>query len=415
MFRKLKWRFVVLIMSMLILVFVGIFGAIYGLTANSMNKQSQFTLEKIMRAPPRPVPDSRDAFGSLIVETDSQGEILLLMSYLEVDEQAVEAAVEKILGKATAGSEAGTEAAAGTVAVANQNFGRVKIGETSYDYLVSEMPAGYKMVLLDRTPVHASLNDLLMVFIWVGVGSLLVLFGVSVFFASRAVKPIQAAFEKQQQFLADASHELRTPLTVIQTQLALLGSLGDPQEVKWIEGIKTETTNMAGLVTDMLDLAKLDHVAEPVRVEASLKALLEKSLLSYEAIFFERGIELSVSFEEEVMSRMDPEGIRRVLVILLDNALKYTPSGGHVEIRLSREKHKAWLRIRNTGEGIPEDRLEAIFDRFVRLDASRTKATGGYGLGLAIARGIAEQHGGRLTASSHPGEWTEMTLVLPGV
>jgi len=74
MFRKLKWRFVVLIMSMLILVFVGIFGAIYGLTANSMNKQSQFTLEKIMRAPPRPVPDSRDAFGSLIVETDSQGE-----------------------------------------------------------------------------------------------------------------------------------------------------------------------------------------------------------------------------------------------------------------------------------------------------------------------------------------------------
>jgi signal transduction histidine kinase len=415
MFRKLKWRFVVLIMSMLILVFVGIFGAIYGLTANSMNKQSQFTLEKIMRAPPRPVPDSRDAFGSLIVETDSQGKILLLMSYLEVDEQAVAAAVEKILSKATAGSEAGTEAAAGTVAEANQDFGRVKIGETSYDYLVSEMPAGYKMVLLDRTPVHASLNDLLMVFIWVGVGSLLVLFGVSVFFASRAVKPIQAAFEKQQQFLADASHELRTPLTVIQTQLALLGTLGDPQEARWIEGIKTETTNMAGLVTDMLDLAKLDHVAEPVRVEASLKALLEKCLLSYEAIFFERGIELSVSSDEEVMARMDPEGIRRVLVILLDNALKYTPSGGHVEIRLSREKHKAWLRVRNTGEGIPEDRLEAIFDRFVRLDASRTKATGGYGLGLAIARGISEQHGGRLTAASQPGEWTEMTLVLPGV
>lgn len=415
MFRKLKWRFVVLIMSMLILVFVGIFGAIYGLTANSMNRQSQFTLEKIMRAPPRPVPDSREAFGSLIVETDSQGEILLLMSYLEVDEQAVAAAVEKILSKVSVGAEAEAGAAAAVAAESNRDFGRVKIGETSYDYLVSEMPDGYKMVMLDRTPVHASLNDLLMVFIWVGVGSLLVLFGVSVFFASRAVKPIQAAFEKQRQFLADASHELRTPLTVIQTQLALLGSLDDPQEARWIEGIKTETTNMAGLVTDMLDLAKLDHVAEPVRVEASLKALMEKCLLSYEAIFFERGIELSVSSDEEVMARMDPEGIRRVLVILMDNALKYTPSGGRVEIRLSREKHKACLRIRNTGEGIPEDRLEAIFDRFVRLDASRTKATGGYGLGLAIARGISEQHGGRLTASSQPGEWTEMTLVLPGV
>jgi len=413
MFRELKWRFVVLIMSMLILVFVGIFGAIYGLTANSMNKQSRFTLEKIMRAPPRPVPDSRDAFGSLIVETDSQGEILMLMSYLEVDEQAVAMAVSKILSKAPDGSEGESEAGVGSET--NREFGRVKIGDTSYDYLVGKLPAGYKMVLLDRTPVHASLNDLLMVFIWVGVGSLLVLFGVSVFFANRAVRPIQTAFEKQQQFLADASHELRTPLTVIQTQLALLGSLDDPQEAKWIEGIKTETTNMAGLVTDMLDLAKLDHAAEPVLVEASLKALLEKCLLSYEAIFFERGIELSVFSEEEVMARMDPEGIRRVLVILLDNALKYTSLGGIVEIRLSSEKHKAWLRIRNTGEGIPEDRLEAIFDRFVRLDASRTKATGGYGLGLAIARGIAEQHGGRLSAASRPGEWTELTLVLPGV
>ena len=99
MFRKLKWRFVLLIMSMLVLVFVGIFGAIYGLTANSMNRQSQFALEKIMRAPPKVLPDSRETFGSLIVETDPNGTITFVLSHLEVDELSLEAAVDKILNK----------------------------------------------------------------------------------------------------------------------------------------------------------------------------------------------------------------------------------------------------------------------------------------------------------------------------
>jgi signal transduction histidine kinase len=441
MFRKLKWRFVLLIMSMLVLVFAGIFGAIYGLTANSMNRQSQFALEKIMRAPPRTVPDSRETFGSLIVETDQNGTIMSVLSHLEVDEPSLEAAVDKILKKegsmalssgADQALDQGLDKAPDKVTdkvpdkLSNPDsgraFGRVKIGEKAYDYLVERTPAGYKLVLLDRTPLHDSLNALLMVFLWVGGASLLVLFGVSVYFASRAVRPIQEAFEKQRQFLADASHELRTPLTVIQTQLALLESqsdlprgTGEGGATQWIHGIKQETTHMAALITDMLDLAKLEHVAVPVQSEVSLKALLEKVLLTYEAIFYEHGVELSVVLKEMGKVKGDPEGLRRILVILLDNAVKYTPEGGQVTVTLTREKHKAILQVRNTGEGIPADRLEAIFDRFVRLDASRTKSTGGYGLGLAIARAISEQHGGRLSAASTPGEWTEMTLVLPAL
>ena len=422
MFRKLKWRFVLLIMSMLVLVFVGIFGAIYGLTANSMNRQSQFALEKIMRAPPKVLPDSRETFGSLIVETDPNGTITFVLSHLEVDEPSLEAAVDKILNKdGSIALSPGADQALDNVSNPDSGraFGRVKIGAVSYDYLLERTPVGYKIVLLDRTPLHESLSDLLMVFLWVGGASLLVLFGISVYFASRAVRPIQEAFEKQRQFLADASHELRTPLTVIQTQLALLESTNDAHvtgeggATQWIHGIKQETARMAALITDMLDLAKLEHVAVPVQFEVSLKALLEKVLLTYEAIFFEHGIELSAVMAEEGRVKGDPEGLRRVLVILFDNAVKYTPEGGKVKVTLTREKHKAILRVRNTGEGIPEDRLEAIFDRFVRLDASRTKGTGGYGLGLAIARAISEQHGGHLSADSTPGEWTEMTLVLP--
>jgi signal transduction histidine kinase len=270
-----------------------------------------------------------------------------------------------------------------------------------------------RVVLVERSSAADSLKGLLMIFLWVGGVSLLVLFGISLFFASRAVKPIQAAFEKQQQFVADASHELRTPLTVIRTQLALLGDHADPQEQKWLRGIRTETEQMTSLITDMLDLAKLDHGISAVRLETSLNDLMENCLLSYEAVFFEKGVDVAVEATSEVRVFVDPAGIRRILVILLDNAVKYTPPGGRVDLRLGSERQRAVLSVRNTGEGVPEDQLEAIFDRFVRLDASRTKATGGYGLGLAIARAIAEQNGGSLKADSIPGKWTQMTLALP--
>jgi signal transduction histidine kinase len=170
---------------------------------------------------------------------------------------------------------------------------------------------------------------------------------------------------------------------------------------------------MTSLITDMLDLAKLDHGISAVRLETSLNDLMENCLLSYEAVFFEKGVDVAVEATSEVRVFVDPAGIRRILVILLDNAVKYTPPGGRVDLRLGSERQRAVLSVRNTGEGVPEDQLEAIFDRFVRLDASRTKATGGYGLGLAIARAIAEQNGGSLKADSIPGKWTQMTLALP--
>jgi signal transduction histidine kinase len=394
MFKKLKWRFVVLIMSMLCLVFVGIFGSIYFLTANNLEMQTRFTLEKIMTAPPKPFPDSRDAFGSVIMETDDKGQMVKLFSYTEVDESNFESAAVQLFQ--------------GTL-----DRGKIKIGYTSYAYLKHSVPSGMRVVLVDRSSAADSLKGLLMIFLWVGGVSLLVLFGISLFFASRAVKPIQSAFEKQQQFVADASHELRTPLTVIRTQLALLGDHADPQEQKWLRGIRTETEQMTSLITDMLDLAKLDHGISAVRLETSLNDLMENCLLSYEAVFFEKSVDVAVEATSEVRVFADPAGVRRILVILLDNAVKYTPPGGQVDLRLGSERQRAVLSVRNTGEGVPEDQLEAIFDRFVRLDASRTKATGGYGLGLAIARAIAEQNGGSLKADSIPGEWTQMTLALP--
>ena len=399
MFRQLKWRFVVLIMSLLTLVFVGIFGAIYGMTDASLNRQARFSLEKLMRGPAVLMPDSREAFGAILLEMDAQGGILGLQTYMEVDPHALETSASKLLAKAQS---------------QRQMFGRAKIDSVSYDYLISTTPVGYKIVFFDRTPANNTLINLARIFMWVGGGSLLALFGVSLFFARRAVAPIQAAFDKQQQFVADASHELRTPLTVIQTQLALLEKPSDSQQARWIEGIKTQTTIMAALITDMLDLAKLDHGLALRQEETEFRDLVSDCLITYEAIFFERGMTLETQIDPRPITlKVEPDSLRRLLVILLDNAVKYTPKGGWVRVKLVQEKQKVILSLRNSGEGIPEDLLETIFDRFVRLDPSRTKESGGYGLGLPIARAIAQQHGGRLNAASRLGEWTEMTLTLP--
>ena len=399
MFGQLKWRFVVLIMSLLTLVFVGIFGAIYGMTEASLDRQARFSLERLMRGPAVLMPDSREAFGAILLELDAQGGVLGLQTYMEVNRQALETSASKLIEK---------------VQRQQQVFGRTKIDSVSYDYLISGASTGYRIVFVDRTPANNTLSNLMRIFMWVGGGSLLALFGVSLFFASRAVTPIQVAFEKQQQFVADASHELRTPLTVIQTQLALLEKPSDPQQERWIEGIQAQTGIMVALITDMLDLAKLDHDTEPLKAETHLQDLLEACLLPYEAIFFEQEIALETQMVPgDDLLKADPEGIRRLLVILLDNAVKYTPQGGWVRVKLVQENQKVILSLRNSGEGIPEDQLEAIFDRFVRLDPSRTKESGGYGLGLPIARAIALQHGGRLSSASRLGEWTEMTLTLP--
>lgn len=395
MFKKLKIRFITQSMIMLTVVFIGIFGAIYFLIANETEHQMQFTMDQMMFSPPRPMPENKEAISSLMIDTDSKGMVQASFSYVSFEKDLIQEVASKVHAM-------------------TQSSGKITVNDNSYAFVKKNIPTGTRIVILDRAPILKNLSNLLMAFFWVGGGSLLILFAFSVYFANKSVRPIQEAFEKQQQFVADASHELRTPLTIIKTYLALLSEKSDESERQWLSGIEREADNMSILVTDMLNLAKLDYCDERLNVEISISKLLETSLLSYEAVFFEHDITLKSDLTQGIMLSCDPEALRRLIVILLDNAVKYTPPYGIVSIGLKIEQYKKLvLEIRNTGIGIPEDCLESIFDRFVRLDDSRTKDTGGYGLGLAIARSIAEKHGGQLTATSVYGAWTQMTLVLP--
>lgn len=178
---------------------------------------------------------------------------------------------------------------------------------------------------------------------------------------------------------------------------------------------------MQGLVGDLLTLAKIDEeeaaaqsgAARPALEEVDLSDVIEGEVLQFESVAFERGVKLGSQVEPGIKLRGNEQRLRRLAGTLIDNACKYVDDGGAVDVALSRAGKQAKLEVRNTGAPISPEDLPHVFDRFYRADKARTGGVGGHGLGLAIARAIAEEHGGTLTASSTQAEGTAFIATLP--
>jgi two-component system, OmpR family, sensor kinase len=225
----------------------------------------------------------------------------------------------------------------------------------------------------------------------------------------------EEALERQRRFAADASHELRTPLTSISGHARMLDEWAleeDPERARRSVGaIRREGRRMRNLVESLLALTRGDEGASPEIGRHDLAAVAEEAA---QAARDAADGKVSVEYvrpEREVVATFDRSHILQVASILLDNAVKYTPEGGRVMVRLREEDEKAALEVSDTGIGIPEDQLPLIFERFHRVDSSR--ADGGAGLGLSIARQIAESHDGEIRVASTPGKGSTFTLLLP--
>ena len=258
----------------------------------------------------------------------------------------------------------------------------------------------------------------------VEVAALAVFFVISLFFSRWALRPVARAWTQQRRFVADASHDLKTPLTVILANTSI--ALEHPErsvasQSQWLESTQHEAEAMQGLVGDLLALAKMDEeeaaaqsgAARPAFEEVDLSDVLEGEALQFESVAFERGVKLESQVEPGIRLRGNEQRLRRLAGTLIDNACKYVDDGGAVDVSLSRSGKQAKLAVRNTGAPISPEDLPHVFDRFYRADKARTGGAGGHGLGLAIARAIAEEHGGTLTASSTQAEGTVFTATLP--
>jgi signal transduction histidine kinase len=236
------------------------------------------------------------------------------------------------------------------------------------------------------------------------------------FFAARASRPIDQTMQLLRRFVADAGHEFNTPITVIEASIETLDDTlkekGLSTEV--LEVIRRASERMKDLSAKLMFLAKMENPEsvsdiEPIDLTKELAPLKEE----YATISAQKKIPVTWNMEPNVMAVGNAESLRSMLSNLIDNALSYTESGGSVTVNLAAQPNSVTLSVEDSGIGIPAESIDHLFERFYRVDKSRSRAVGGSGLGLSIVKAIVDNHHGTIRVESQPGVGTKFTIVLP--
>jgi len=238
----------------------------------------------------------------------------------------------------------------------------------------------------------------------------------SLLMASRSLRPIIRAFQRQREFVADASHELRTPLTLIRTNVEAWLRRANGTTRVYARNIVEEVEQLNRIVGDLTTLALAD--ARQLRIDPKpmeLNDVVRDLMTQTEPLAEERGVQLRPDLNGGVRVEADPARVRQLLLILIDNALTHTPTGGAVSVGVIRRNGRARVTIADNGDGIPPADLPHIFERFYRADKARNRENGGSGLGLAIAKWIVDAHKGDIQVTSAEGKGTEVAVSLPAI
>lgn len=284
-------------------------------------------------------------------------------------------------------------------------------------YLRKTEGSGWRIAFTDMTQEISTIRSLLRNLLLIGGAALVGFFFLSLLLARWATRPAERAWKQQRQFVADASHELKTPLTVVLSNVDMIQSYApgtDDRQRRWLGNIQSSSEQMKELVEEMLTLARSDNGGSQnvVRQRVNFSDLVAESILRFEPAIYECGKRLEEQVAEELYVMGDAGKLRRLIDVLLDNARKYTSEGGQIGVTLEGEgRSRVRLTVRSQGTPIPEGELEQIFERFYRADPSRTEE--GFGLGLPIAREIAREHRGKLWAESSTEKGNVFRFSLP--
>ena len=278
-------------------------------------------------------------------------------------------------------------------------------------YMVEEREDRTVVAFLDNTLSDNSLKTLLRNMLVVGLISVLVIFFVSILVSKKIVKPLEENDRRQRQFVSDAGHELKTPVSVIGTNTELLSR--EIGENEWLSNIVYENERMGMLVKELLELSRAEG-AEVQKEEIDLSRLVIGEELPFESMAFERGQTFVCEVDEGILVEGNENQLKQLTSILIDNAIRHGECGKEIKLSLRREHKWVYLAVENFAEDISEEKLEHIFERFYRADEARGDEGGHYGLGLAIAKAIAEGHRGSIAVTYRDGI-IKFTVSLPAL
>ena len=278
----------------------------------------------------------------------------------------------------------------------------------SMTYIVEERDDYSLVAMLDGTINDNNQKTLIKQMLIIGSIALAVLFVVSIFLARRIVRPLEENDRRQKRFVSDAGHELKTPIAVISANSELLRR--QTGESEWLANIDYENERMSELVKQLLDLSHAENGDLPTET-LDFSQLVSGEVLPFESLAFEKGVEITSAVEDGLTVEGNPNQLRQLVSILLDNALSHG-TGKEIGLSLKREKHSAVLTVTNEAPELNGEQLAHLFDRFYRTDESRNDAGSHYGLGLSIAKAATEVHGGEIRADYKDGR-VSFTVTLP--
>ena len=281
-----------------------------------------------------------------------------------------------------------------------------------FRYLKKSYGRQTDIIFLDCGRKLDSYNAFLWTSIIVGFGGCVIVFFVFLFLSGKIVKPIAESYAKQKRFISDAGHEMKTPLTIINANLDLLESDEKSEE---LDEIRKQTKRMTQLTNNLVYLSKMEESEHTVKkIEMPLSDIVSETANSFKSLALAKELNFTADITPDISIIGAPDAIRQLTSILLENAVKYSEKYGTVQIKLSLNKKSAILTVFNTTETqINKDDLPYVFDRFYRADASRNSSTGGFGIGLSVAKAIAKTHGGNIKAETESGKDFTVTAVLP--
>ena len=283
---------------------------------------------------------------------------------------------------------------------------------SDYRYLSTQDDCDTLIIFLDCRSRINSFRSFLIYSVMVSLGGMIAVAVLVLLLSKKVMKPVQESYEKQKSFITDAGHEIKTPLTIIDADATIL-EMECGEDNEWIRDIRSQVNRLSSLTKDLIYLSRMEEEKPQAQmIDFPLSDVIVETAQSFQSLAKLQQKTFEIEVEPMLNLCGDEKAITQLISILLDNALKYSDETGRISLKAHSRGKSVCIEVFNTAEKVDTSELGRLFDRFYRADKSRNSQTGGYGIGLSIAKAVVEAHKGKISASSADGKSLTVTAVL---